>query len=114
MNDGGSESRAFSSYKPDEVGADYRDRSRGVWVYDWHLLLLTVLLHDAQEAQDDARGRADKHLTLTLALGVDDSVQSIVLYEKEERNVNKVSVGGTVLNFTYQDGNADHDVTFVG
>jgi hypothetical protein len=37
MNDGGSESRAFSSYKPDEVGADYRDRSRGVWGFGRHV-----------------------------------------------------------------------------
>lgn len=40
---------------------------------------LTVLLHNREELDDDLGRRADKHLALTLALGVDNAVKSVVL-----------------------------------
>lgn len=41
--------------------------------------LLTVTLHDAQELDDDLRGRADEHLALAATLGIDDVVEAVVL-----------------------------------
>lgn len=38
-----------------------------------------MLLHDAEELEDDLGARADEDLSLALALGVDDRVQGIVL-----------------------------------
>lgn len=38
-------------------------------------LLLTVLLEDTEGLDHDLRGRADKHLALSTALGVDDVVE---------------------------------------
>lgn len=38
----------------------------------------TVLLHDAQELDDDLRGRTDENLALASLLGVVDRVERIV------------------------------------
>jgi hypothetical protein len=39
--------------------------------------ILTVLLHDGQEADDDLRARADEHLALSPALSIDHVVEGI-------------------------------------
>ena len=39
-----------------------------------------MALHDAQELDNDLRGRADEHLALSTALGVDDVVQAVILH----------------------------------
>lgn len=46
---------------------------------------LTVLLHNREELDDDLGRRADKHLALTLALGVDNVVKSVVLFGNDAR-----------------------------
>ena len=40
-----------------------------------------MLLHDREELDDDLGRRADKHLALTLALGVDNAVEGVVLFD---------------------------------
>lgn len=46
----------------------------------WVFAILTVLLHGAEELDDDLGRRADEDLTLALALGVDDGLEAVVLY----------------------------------
>lgn len=46
--------------------------------------LLTVLLHVAEELDDDLGGRSDKDLSLALSLSVDNGLQAVVLGQKRE------------------------------
>lgn len=40
--------------------------------------ILTVLLHDGQDLNDDLGGRSDQDLSLSSSFGVDDVVQAVV------------------------------------
>ena len=50
-----------------------------------------MLLHDREELDDDLGRRSDKHLALTLALGVDNAVEGVVLFAINRRRRNEVS-----------------------
>lgn len=54
--------------------------------------LLTVLLHVAEELDDDLGGRSDEDLSLALSLSVDDGLQAVVLEGKREGAESSVSV----------------------
>jgi len=50
-----------------------------------------VLLHNRKELDNDLGARSNKHLALTLALGVDNAVKSVVLSSQPTINVNTSS-----------------------
>ena len=66
-----------------------------------------MALHDAQELDNDLRGRADEHLALAAALGVDDVVQAVILRHRS------ANVCLEVVKSTHEDGHADH-FSFLG
>ncbi len=83
-----------------------------------------MLLHNREELDDDLGGRADKHLALTLALGVDNAVKSVVLSLQSQSSGVRYIVSpklhlvtstelcetkGYVGKDTYENGNANHD-----
>lgn len=54
------------------------DLASAVVVDYLELVNVTVLLHDAEELDDDLGGRADQNLALAAALGVGNALESIV------------------------------------
>lgn len=84
----GAEANSPNSYKPGGAGR----RPPSPFLLACHSIVrLTVLLHDAEELDDDLGRRPDEDLSLALALGVDNAVKRVV-----------------------EDGNADHLSRFGG
>lgn len=69
-----------------------------------------MLLHDTQELEDHLGARANKHLTLALALGIDDRVESVVLSSSANMSGQHLSGSKSVQSsvITHQDGYANH------
>lgn len=68
--------RLPTSYKPENRGRDNPDLR----------MMLTVLLHVAEDLDDDLGRRSDEDLTLALSLGVNDGLQAVVLYVDGDRD----------------------------
>ena len=81
----------------------------------------TMALHDAEELDDDLRARADEHLTLATALGVDDVVLSralrtgwtfggwMVAYQAVILEGGASDTGNVARQSTHEDRYSDHD-----
>ena len=53
------------------------DLTRSVVINDFNIIDVTVLLHDAEELEEDLGARSDKNLSLTTVLSVGDSLSSV-------------------------------------